>query len=234
MGGHAVLQLVAAVSGSLLTDFVHLRIAGSNPAQADVLNYLERELADSDPNIACMLRAIFAHESGYKQFATDGQSGALMSFSYKRGYHRDPKQPDCAVDFTWPSDPPDFPLVTFDYGVGISQYTRVAGQSISSDMAWDWRENIRSGINLFLSNKLRPRLEPGMSWKDWALSGWAAYNGTGPAAKQYAQKLAASADGLKLSTQPVPAPFQIAILRSPPALPEPAPWPPQFFSATSV
>ncbi len=224
MGGHGILQCAVVIGGTLLSDFVHVRIVGSNPTQSDVLNYLTGELADSDPNVACMVRAIFAHESGYRQFSIDTQSKTLMNFSYRRGFHRDPAQPDCPVTFSWPADPPDFPLVTFDYGVGISQYTRVAGQSITSDMAWDWRENIRAGINLFLSHKLKPTFRSGMTWRDWASHAWAAYNGSGAAAEQYARTLAAGPDGLRVSAGPVQAGFEVAILKAPLPLPTPDPW----------
>ena len=234
MGGQAILQVAAVAGGTMVSDFVHLQIGGLNPAQNDVLDYLQRELVDVDPNVVSMVRAIFAHESNYRQFSSTAQSNASMTFSFQRGYHDTAAQPDCKVAFAWPADPPNFPSVAFDYGVGISQYTRVGGQSISSDIAWDWRENIRAGVNLFLQNKLKPRLKPGMSWRDWAAAAWAAYNGSGEAAKNYAAKLAASADGVKVSGQPVPGGFQIAMLKAPEILAAPTPWMPESLTATAV
>jgi len=234
MGGHAILQVAVAVRGAVLRDFVHLRIGAFNPTPADVMKYLEQQLAGADPNVTSMILAIFAHEAGYRQFNMAPQSQASMTFSYTRGFHRDPAQPDCKVSFAWPADPPNFPNVAFDYGVGISQYTRVGNQTISSDMAWDWRENVRTGINLFLTSKLRPQLKAGMSWREWARAAWAAYNGAGEAAQKYAQQLAASPDGMKVSGEQVPTSFQIAMLRAPAALSEPGPWMPESSSAVAV
>jgi hypothetical protein len=234
LGGHGILQVAVSVDGALITDFVHLRIGAANPTQADVLGYLNTQLGAYDPNVASMVRAIFAHESGYRQFATGTQSKTAMTFSYARGFHHDSTQPDCPVSFEWPADPANFPMVSFDYGVGISQYTRVAGQTITSDMAWDWRENIRTGVNLFIANKLKPRFKPGMTWQQWANVSWAAYNGSGPAAQQYAQTLAASVDGQKLSSQPVPTGVEVAALKAPAPLPDPGPWGPLGASAVSA
>ena len=224
LGGHGILQVAVNLAGVVLTDFVHVRIGAENPAQSDVLSFLDTGLADADPNVTLMVRAILAHESSYRQFARSVQSRARMTFSGARGYHSDPAQPDCSVLFSWPADPPNFPYVTFDYGVGMTQYTRVGGQSITSDTAWDWRDNLRCGVNLFLTRKLKRTFKPGMTWKDWARASWSAYNGTGPAAKRYAEVLAASPDGLKVTSHPVPGTYEIAVLQPPPALADPGPW----------
>lgn len=231
MGGHGIFQVAALVGGAVLSDFVHVRIGAQNPTPDDVVNYLRPEVGD--PNVATMMAAILAHENNFRQFSSDLQSKALMTFSNKRGYHDNPEQPDCPVTFTWPADPPNFPSAGYDYGVGISQYTRVAGQSISSDIAWDWRENIRTGTNLFLQ-KLRSRLKAGMTWRECALAAWAAYNGAGAAAEQYAATLAASPNGLKVSDGVVPGTFEVVMLKAPTELPQPGSWLVESSSAIAV
>src|SRR5512138_42526 len=148
LGGHAVLSVAVSVGGVTLCDYVHLRISGTNPSQADVFDYLDRRLAAYDENIVHMVRAIFQQESGFVQFAVQAQRAAAMTFTRK--HHLDGAQTDCRVRFDWPDDPPGFPLASFDFGVGLSQFTRVDGQRISAELAWDWRENVRLGTNLFL------------------------------------------------------------------------------------
>jgi hypothetical protein len=221
LGGHALLIVAATLPGGTLCDYVHLRIGGSNPGQDDVFRYLDERLAGYDRNVVQMLRAIFRHESAFTQFAARPQSAAAMTFS--RRHHTDPAQPDCRVRFDWPDDPPQFPLASFDFGVGISQFTRVAGQRISAEIAWDWRENIRRGTNLFLA-KLRRRFEPNITWQHLALAAWASYNGTGAAADNYARQLAASDEGARVSFDPVPAAPLSAELAAAPPLSAPQPW----------
>lgn len=144
--------------------------------------------------------------------------------TFRAPHHRsDPSQPDCRVRFDWPDDPPDFPLASFDFGVGISQFTRVAGQRVSADVAWDWRENIRIGTNLFLA-KLQRQFRPGMSWREWAFAGWRSYNGSGAAAEAYARRLSESDDGAQIPMTRVGAPPQVALLPSTTPLANPSPW----------
>jgi hypothetical protein len=215
LGGHALLVVAVRLSDATLCDYAHLRIGGTNPTQADVFRYLDERLAGYDRNIVQMVRAIFRHESAFAQFASGPQRATAMTFS--RRHHTDSAQPDCRVRFDWPDDPPGFPLASFDYGVGISQFTRVGGQQMTAEIAWDWRENIRLGTNLFLG-KLRRKYQPGMTWKHLALETWAAYNGTGAAADRYAQQLALSDEGTQISFSPVTAALQVALIDPAPPL----------------
>ena len=215
-------MVAAPLPGGTLLDYVHVRIAGTNPSQADVFRYLDSRLAGYDRNIVQMVRAIFRHESAFAQFAARSQSAAAMTFA-KRHHGSDSGQPDCRVRFDWPDDPAGFPLASFDFGVGISQFTQVAGQTVSEEVAWDWRENIRLGTNLFLG-KLRRRFQPGLTWRHWALAAWAAYNGSGAAADRYAQQLAMSDEGSRVSLTPVGAAPAIAMLSPVDRLPGPEPW----------
>lgn len=216
MGGHALLTVAARPPGytEWLLDYVHLRIGGSNPQQSEVVDHLENVLSGRDENILTMVRAVFAHESDYTQFRARAQSWNTF-----RG-----------LRFDWPDDPPNFPLATFDFGVGISQYTRLQNRPIVREVAWDWRENIRSGLNLFLTN-LRDQHRAGMTWRDWARRAWTRYNGGGADARAYATRLAASPIGQEVSSSPVPA--RINLARETAELPRPArvdpppAWPPE-------
>jgi hypothetical protein len=51
--------------------------------------------------------------------------------------------------------------------LGLSEFTRGDDQGISAELAWDWRENVRRGANMFLG-KLRRRLQPDITWKHLA------------------------------------------------------------------
>jgi hypothetical protein len=221
LGGHGLLIVAARLSDVTLCDYVHVRIGGTNPMQADVFAYLDSQLAGYDPNVVHMVRAIFQHESAFIQFARQPQRSAAMTFA--RRHHADSAQPDCRVRFDWPDDPPEFPLASFDFGVGISQYTRVGDQHISPELAWDWRENVRLGTNLFLG-KLRRKLQPDITWKHLALAAWAAYNGSGEAAERYAQGLALSEEGSRVSLDTASTAPHLALLGPVPTLAAPGPW----------
>jgi hypothetical protein len=221
LGGHGILMVAARVNGSTLLDYVHLRIGGTNPAVQDVHRYLDAELAGYDQNVIYMLRAIYAHEANFQQFAERVQTQAAMTFN--RRFHKDPTQPDCRVIFDWPDDPENFPLASFDFGVGISQFTKVGDQKVTAEIAWDWRENIRTSANLFL-RKLKAKAKPGLTWKHWALAAWESYNGSGAAAALYAKKLAMSPEGSRVSMQAVAGNPQIALIRAPSPLPDPGAW----------
>lgn len=216
MGGHAILTVKARLPGDAgwLTDYVHLRIVGTNPLRANVERYVEQLLRGRDPNVDAMLRAIFVHESGYRQFHPEVQTR-------NRAY---------GLWFDWPDDPARFPLATFDFGVGISQWTKLPRQAVSRGVAWDWRENVRKGTNLFLAVKLRGSPRAGRTWRQWAWSAWRRYNGSGERAERYADDLAASTEGLRVSAGPVPASIDIDALTAeipgPVALGAPPPWPP--------
>jgi len=215
MGGHGVLM----VRAQGLSDYVHLRIAGANPAPTDVLAFLDGELRMYDANAGHMVRAVFAHESSYRQFAAGAQKAASMTFTKKQ--HAAAGQPNCRVRFDWPGDPAGFPLASFDFGVGISQWTQP--DTLTCGIAWDWRENIRVGVNLFF-DKLRAVWKPGLTWKEWADAAWTAYNGSGAGAAAYAKALAASADGSQVSAALVANVPELARLRPVAEPGDPGPW----------
>jgi hypothetical protein len=221
LGGHAILTVAAVAGPERLVDYVHLRIAGTNPSQADVFAYLDSQLAGWDANIMLMLRAIFRHESSFSQFAAGAQGSAAMTFG--RRHHATPGQPDCRVRFDWPDDPSGFPLASFDFGVGIAQFTQIGTQTVSPEIAWDWRENIRLGTNLFLG-KLRRQYKSGMTWRHWALDAWRAYNGSGASAERYAMQLAMSDDGARIPLTAVAAAPLIAMIPPADPLPDAGPW----------
>ncbi len=229
LGGHAILSLSAnpgRVSPPLL-DFVHMRIGGANPGSAAVLRHVDDALSDRNENIRHMVRAVFAHESAFTQFKNDAQTRAAMNFT-QRHHQNDPTQPDCHVVFDWPDDPPHFPLATFDFGVGISQYTKVGARTIPGAIAWDWTANVDLGMNLFLG-LLRHNFAAGITWKDWARPAWQNYNGSGPQAVQYATALLHSPEGSQVSADVVPADLEVEAQTDPlPArndLDEPPAWP---------
>lgn len=224
LGGHGLLVVAVRLPDATLCDYVHVRIAGTNPTQSDVFAYLDAHLEGCDENVVHMVRAIFQHESAFTQFAGQAQRSAAMTFT--RRHHADGSQPDCRVRFDWPDDPPDFPLASFDFGVGISQFTRVEGQIISAELVWDWRENIRRGTNLFLG-KLRRKLQPDITWKHLALAAWAAYNGSGEAADRYAQRLALSEEGARVSLDRASAAPHLALIEPVRELDPPGHWLPE-------
>lgn len=220
LGGHGLLIVAVRLPDVTLCDYVHVRIAGTNPSRADVLAYLDLELEEHDENVLHMVRAIFQHESAFTQFASHAQRSAAMTFT--RRHHADGAQPDCRVRFDWPDDPSGFPLTSFDFGVGLSEFTRGDDPGISPELAWDWRENVRRGTNLFLG-KLRRKLQPDMTWKHLALAAWAAHYGSGEAAERYAQRLGLSDEGARVSLDhaavaPHLAPIAPARALAPPGL----------------
>jgi hypothetical protein len=220
-GGHGLLIVVVRLREATLCDYVHVRIAGTNPTQSDVFAYLDAQLAGYDENVQHMVRAIFEHEPAFIQFATRAQRSAAVTFT--RRHHADGLQPDCRAHFDWPDDPPGFPLTSFDFGVGLSQFSRVDGQAISADLAWDWRENVRRGANLFLG-KLRRKLHPDITWRHLALAGWAAYNGSGEAAERYAQRLSLGHEGASVSFDRAPVNPRLELLDAPVSLAPAGPW----------
>ena len=222
LGGHALLEVAAQVNDTILADYVHLRIAGANPTVDGVCSYLQTQLSGTDRNILYMLQAVFRQESNATQFNPVAEDSALMIFT--QPYHNyNPFQPDCPLPFIWPGDPSNFPLASFDFGVGISQFTEVGGQRVTADIAWDWRENVRQAVNLFLE-KLQDQFTPGMTWLAWAMKTWAAYNGSGPRAAEYAQEVSQTPEGSLISTESVANLPAITLLPPPPPLPEPGEW----------
>jgi hypothetical protein len=114
-------------------------------------------------------------------------------------------------------------LASFDFGLGISQYTEVGNQKVTPDIAWDWRENVRQAANLFLG-KLQNQFTPGITWMEWAMKTWAAYNGTGPRADQYAQAVSQTPEAAMISTDAVPVLPAVNLLQAPPVLGAPGEW----------
>jgi hypothetical protein len=226
MGGNGILAVAAWPEGSdLLMDYVHCRIRGDNPDKANVVGYIDRVLAAKDQNIRFMIRAIYAHEAGYKQFKAGAQTSSSMTFKQKH-HNNDTHQPNCTVNCDFPDDPEWFPNVSFDFGVGISQFTKTLGRTIEPAVAWDWRGNVNIGINLFLSN-LRATKKPGDTWIQWARKAWKRYNGSGPQAVIYANNLATSADGQQVATSAAPTTVDLSHVLSLPSLPGSCEvWPP--------
>lgn len=204
MGGHTILSVAARpVAGALLEDHVHLRIGGSNPTAAEVLAWLDTAMATFDANVIHMVKAVFAHEANFRQFRDNTQTSTTMNFR-QRHHQNNAAQPDCRVRFNWPDDPENYPLATFDWGIGISQYTKVQGRTIGARIPWDWRENLKIGVNLFLRN-LTATYVAGQTWRAWAMEAWERYNGAGPQAEQYARTLRDSAEGQLVDVTVVPA-----------------------------
>lgn len=224
LGGHGLITVAVKLPEVTLCDYVHVRITGTNPTQSDVFAYLDGQLAGYDENVQHMVRAVFQDGAAFTQFAEQAQRSAAVTFT--RRHHADGLQSECRARFDWPDDPPGFPLTNFDFGVGLSQFSRVDPSRISAELAWDWRENVRRGTNLLLG-KLRKKLQPDISWRHLALAGWTAYNGSGEAAERYAQRLALSDEGARVSLERVsPAPRLDLLAPSSPLSPA-GPWLPQ-------
>jgi hypothetical protein len=206
-GGHAVLTVAAKPAGASnwLQDFAHLRITGSEPGEAAIRKYVDSIAAARHPNLIHMLNAIFAHESGFKQFATGAQTKT----------HFGPKGHKLLFD--WPDDPPGYPVGAFDFGVGLSQFTHP--DELTTAMAWDWRENMNAGVNVFLAACRRSH-RPTLTWMGWAKKGWTGYNGSA----DYAEKRAQSDDGKKIPADKLPKGLNLAALTAPL---KPAPTPPK-------
>ena len=237
-GGHGILTVAARPNGGATTllDYVHLRIGGTNPTQAEVLRYINTVLSGRDQNIIHMVRAIFAHESNYTQFQAGVQTRRTMNFR-QRHHQNNASQSDCRVRFNFPDDPANHPNVTFDYGVGISQYTKVRNRTISPEVAWDWRHNVNIGLNLFFGH-LRNAHTTGIRWRDWARPAWRRYNGSGTQAQQYAQALAASTEGQLVSNAVVPNTVnhnvEAAAVAGPPTRAAVPAWPPPTPAAATA
>lgn len=189
-GGHAVLTVAAKPNGAWLQDYVHLRITGTNPTEADIRADVKKIVAGRNAApLENMLNAIFAWEANMKQFSGDRQTQAKFG---EDGFKK---------LFDWPDDPPNFPVASFDFGVGISQFTNPT--KLKTPMAWDWRTNIAAGANEFFDH-LKNAYTKNITWADWALTAWRTYNGSGAAAVAYAKRLANSPDGKAVPKTVVP------------------------------
>ncbi len=230
MGGNAILTVAAMPRGctTVLTDYVHLRIGGTNPAQSDVTAQVNRLLGPRNPNLPHIVNAIYTHENNFAQFSNRPQRAAHMIFKQKH-HNNDATQPDCNVLFDWPDDPEHFPSVSFDWGVGISQYTKIRGRTVGPATAWDWRHNINRGINEILET-LAAKYKKHLRWRQWAHRGWKAYNGSGPQAEEYANTVEALPEGQAVSNDPMPDDVDVDALTAPvpeaPNLGPPPSWPP--------
>ncbi len=188
-GGHAVLTVAAKPGRIWLQDFVHLRIVGTNPTEADVRAEVKKIVAGRQAApLEAMLCAVFAWEAKLKQFEGKRQSQAKFG---EVGFKK---------LFDWPDDPPNFPVAAFDFGVGISQFTNPA--KLKTRFAWDWRANMAAGANVFFE-KLAATHTKDIAWDRWAFEAWRTYNGSGEAAVAYAKKLADSEDGRSIPNSPV-------------------------------
>lgn len=215
-GGHAILTVAAKPVGASgwLQDYVHLRIDGANPgadmkdAQAEV----KAMVGDRGDDLRHMVNAIFGWEAR-AQFSPKPQDRA----SFKK----------LGTKFEWPADPPNYPIAAFDLGVGYSQFTDP--DRLTASIAWDWRENLKTGINVFL-DKLKNTYVKNSTWADWALRAWSAYNGTGQKNQitAYGRKLAESPEGKLVSKDKIPSDIKLAVFLNPLLLRpmiKPAPWP---------
>lgn len=189
-GGNAVLTVATKPGGMWLQDFVHLRIAGTNPTEAVIRDEVKKLVAGREAApLEAMLCAVFAWEANMEQFSKERQTQARFG---EGGFTK---------LFDWPDDPPDFPVASFDFGVGISQYTNPA--KLKTRFAWDWRANIAVGANAFFE-KLKAAHSKDIKWDEWALRAWRAYNGSGRAAEAYAIRLSNSPDGKSIPKAVVP------------------------------
>lgn len=214
-GGDAILTIAVQdpASNQWLQDYVHVRIGGTNPGEANVRQYVAQILAARDPNILHMANAVFTHEDNMTQFDT--------AFRTHERYH--------GVDFIWPSDPANFPSVAFDFGIGLGQFTHPGQETVS--ICWDWRENLKAGVNELLED-LRSTFAANLSWRDWAKRAWSTYNAGSPtssAGLAYAATLQALPDGQLIAMANLPAGFdhmgQTAAIPVAPFPPPAAPWP---------
>ena len=91
LGGHALLMVAALVTAPRCsTTYTYVSAARSISAE-DVYRYLAAQLAGYDENVLTMLRAIYAHESGFQQFAGRVQKQSAMTFNKR--FHKEADQP---------------------------------------------------------------------------------------------------------------------------------------------
>jgi len=222
IGGHAILTLAARPPGAkqLLTDYVHLRIHGTNPSQDEREAFLGHLLSGRDENILNAVKGILIQESGSIQFLKGHQIG--------ESYHK--------VHFAWPADPKNFPYASFDFGVGLTQETHFLkdGKPLQywTRTAWDWQENLRTGFDEFF-DKMRHCHRVGDTWHSWMMRAWHNYNGGGQAAVDYAQSVSRNEFGRLVSGAAVPSDWrtQAAPLPTVEDAPEAPSWPPADMNA---
>lgn len=205
-GGNAILTVAAKPGDVWLQDYVHLRILGTNPTEAVVRNYVHQALADRNKNIEPMADAVFAWEAGMKQF-----DGAVRTSEKYKG-----------VPFKWPQDPANFPVVAFDFGIGLGQFTHIGQETVG--ICWDWRDNLDAGMNELLDD-LRATFAAEQTFLAWAKKAWTKYNGS----PSYGIRLAGSPDSRNIATSAPPGGFdrnaQTAHVAGRPPAPPPRAWP---------
>jgi len=214
-GGDAILMIAVQAPGGAgwLQDYVHLRITGTNPTEANIRLYAAQTCAARDSNIVHMVNAVIAHESLMQQFDT-----AYRTEERYRG-----------VLFTWPHDPANFPGVAFDFGIGLGQFTHIGAETTA--ICWNWQENLKAAVNELLQD-LRQTYVADLTWRDWANRAWATYNAGSPESPPgiaYANQLLALPDGQLVSPNPLPHGFdhvaQTAPVAMAPSPPPAVPWP---------
>jgi len=103
-----------------------------------------------------------------------------------------------------------FSLVTCDFGVGISQFTQLRGQNVTETIAWNWKENMRHGVNVLLGKTCgvlraaqagkKPKVRPN-NLDRMGHAGWQGYN----ASKSYADGRRNSVEAGRLRKAQVPS-----------------------------
>jgi hypothetical protein len=201
-GGHAILSLATKPAGCphWLRDHAHLLIGGKNPTLTDLKAFVRNALnltTPTDPPASLvdylyfLLVGIFWGESGSRQFNTAYKNNNQTHYNWNISkLHSDPKCKHCKISFEFPGDPPDFPIVGFDYGIGITQYTWTTGQDArpGARLFWNWQENLRKGLHLYLMEKAIPALKDvahklsgdARSWKAFAYLSLHYWNGGRP------------------------------------------------------
>ena len=209
LGGHGLLIVAVRLPGATLCDYVHLRIAGTNPIAV-------RRLRVSRCPPRRTRRQRRAHGprdlSARVGLHTVCRPGAAI------GGDDLYQTPSCRRHTAGLSCPLRLAGRSSGLPAGELRLRRrdlavhaCRGQTISAELAWDWRENIRRGTNLFLG-KLRRKVQPDITWKHLALAAWAAYNGSGEAAERYAQRLALSEEGARVSLDRASAAPHLALI----------------------
>ena len=70
LGGHGLLIVAVKLNEATLCDYVHVRVAGTNPTQSDVFRYLDAELADWIPTLSAWFARSFSTSPGSRSSRT--------------------------------------------------------------------------------------------------------------------------------------------------------------------
>lgn len=149
VGGHVVLTVAVRPPGIdfWLRDVVHIRVIGSNPGAAAYEPIIDRQLAACTVPEACraplrnILLAELEQEAGndLKHFVTSEQKQSRYG----------------GTVYEWPPDPANYPLTTFDFGIGVGQLTTAS--YVVRDIFWDWGRNTRMAGWIMFHEKIRGR-----------------------------------------------------------------------------